>query len=217
MPPVLSFSIHMGRQSSKYLRLTVESMKRNPHVQFVLINVVVDVSPTTGPAVRAVRLSKYAPNFHVVIVSLDEFKRRCNSTLGINLPVTNETAHIKKYAYKMAEYKPTLPLLFPEQFSVRDTTGKGFPFWAYTDLDIIWGNISHFAQLFQGQYDVISTDSVRLMVWFTVFLDIFSIYQCFTSIISSLCRAWQRFIRMKIGREGKPEVYCPPVCVIDMN
>ena len=170
MPPVLSFSIHMGRQSSRYLRLTIESMKRNPHVQFVLINVVIDVSPTTGPAARAVRLSRYAPNFHVVIVSLEEFKQRCKRVLGISLPVTNETAHMKKYAYKMAEYKPTLPLMFPEQFSIRDSTGKGFSFWAYTDLDIIWGNISHFAQLFQGQYDVISTDSVRLMVLFARFL-----------------------------------------------
>lgn len=164
MPPVLSFSIHMGRMTSRYLRLTVESMKRNPQLQFVLINVVVDVSPSRGPAARAVRLSRFAPNFNVVIVSLDEFKQRCRKELGIELPVTNATAGVKKYAYKMAEFKPTLALLFPEQFTLRDMTGNGFQYWGYVDLDIIWGNISHFAEIFQGRFDVVSTDSVRLMV-----------------------------------------------------
>lgn len=162
MPSVLSYSIHMGRLTSKYMRLTVESMKLNPQVQFVLINIVVDA--LSASTQRPIRLTEFAPNFHVVIVSVDDFKQRCRSILGIDLPVTNSTAHVRKYAYKIAEFKPTLALLFPEQFQLRDKSGKGFSFWGYTDLDIVWGNISRFAYLFQGQYDVVSTDSVRLMV-----------------------------------------------------
>lgn len=171
MPRVLSYSVHMGRMSSRYLRLTVESMKRNPEVEFVLINIAVDTSPETGPTSRAIRFSRFAPNFNVVVVSVEEFKKRCKMKLNIDLPITDETAYVKRYAYKIAEFKPALALLFPEQFKLRDTSGKGFAFWGYTDLDLIWGNISHFAQQFQGQYACVSTNSVRLMGMATFYVN----------------------------------------------
>jgi hypothetical protein len=172
MPQVLSYSVHMGRMTSRYLRLTVESMKRNPNVHFVLINIVVDTSLETGQAVRAVKFSKFAPdNFHVVVVSVSEFKRRCKEKLNIDLPINDDNAYVKKYSYKIAEFKPALALLFPEQFNVRDKTGEGFAFWGYSDLDLIWGNISHFAHQFQGQYACISTNSVRLMGMATFYIN----------------------------------------------
>ena len=161
----------MGKMTSRYLRLTIESMKRNPDVEFVLINIVVDVSPDNGDAARAVRFSKFAPNFHVEIVSVSDFKKRCKDKLGIDLPITDDNAYVKRYAYKIAEYKPALPLLFPEQFERRDKTEKGFPFWGYSDMDLIWGNISHFAQQFQGQYACVSTNSVRLMGMATFYVN----------------------------------------------
>ena len=161
----------MGKLSTKYLRLTIESMKRNPQVQFVLINVAIDMSPESGTVARVVRLSKDVPNFHVVTVSVAEFTKRCKDALGLDLPITESNAYVKKYAYKIAEYKPALALLFPEQFELRDTTGKGFAFWGYTDMDLIWGNISHFAQYFQGQYACVSTNSVRLMGMATFYIN----------------------------------------------
>jgi hypothetical protein len=139
-------------------------MKYNQRVQFVLINVVIDTDPVAGHASRVVRIAKRAPNFKVLIVSVDEFKRRCKQYLNIEIPITKENAYVKKYSYKIAEFKPALALMFPEQFTEanRDPSDP-FKFWGYCDLDLIWGNFSQFAQAFQGQYAVISTNSVRLM------------------------------------------------------
>jgi hypothetical protein len=172
MPPVLSYSVHMGKMTSRYFRLTVESMKRNPDVQFVLINIVLDSAVEAGEASRAERFSKFAPdNFNVVIVSVSDFKRRCKEMLNLDLPINDDNAYVTKYSYKIAEYKPALPLLFPEQFALRDKTGKGFAYWGYSDMDLIWGNISYFAQQFQGQYACVSTNSVRLMGMATFYIN----------------------------------------------
>jgi hypothetical protein len=137
-------------------------MKLNPAVQFVLINVVVNESD----AARVLRIASVvgARNFHVEVISVDEFKRRCKAALGIELPIDDTNAYVGKYAYKLAEFKPALALLFPEQLSLRaSSSAEPFDFWGYCDMDVIWGNFSRFAYFFQGQYDVVSTNSVRLM------------------------------------------------------
>lgn len=162
LPRIISYSIHMGRMTQSYLRFTLHSIKLNSGVQFVLINVVVHDSDASR--VRRIASIVGASNFHVEVIPVQEFTRRCREVLGIELPINDGNAYVGKYAYKLAEFKPALALLFPEQMTLRAPSAtQPFDFWGYCDMDIIWGNFSRFAYFFQGQYDVVSTNSVRLM------------------------------------------------------
>jgi hypothetical protein len=89
----------------------------------------------------------------------------------------------------MTDYKPTLAWLFPELFAENLPTiitsfnrdfdvsfydNKRFQYWGYVDMDLVWGNFSRFAHLFQGDYAVITSGNERrwqqLMLQFTLWV-----------------------------------------------
>lgn len=148
LPDILHFSIFMEKEPGQckytHLPLLVESMRWNPKVQFVIINIA--DNPDIGFGAKMTSLSKQlgASNLKVVTESLTAFTERVLKRLNIMVPFT------KDWFYKLCDYKPALAYLYPEIVAE-----KPFKFWGYGDMDIIWGNFSRFATLFQGDYQFI--------------------------------------------------------------
>ena len=156
LPSIVLFSLYLGESEHlhySYLDLTVRSMAWNPSVDFVLLNVVSDAE-YEKPAPEVSALVPYeieAPsNFRVERVSYSRLQRLIAERLGVHVPVS------KEWSYKMAEYKPTYAHLFSELL-VHPSTGVEYQWWGYADLDVIWGNISHFAPLFHRGHPIINS------------------------------------------------------------
>jgi len=139
-PPTILFHIYMGHMKYPHLPLLLESMRWNPKVQFVLINVIEEGS-TDADDIKNLVIKMGVPNFHVEAVTFGGFSARIKDKLGIDVTFT------KDWYYKMCDYKPTLAHLFP------DIMAKGsYKYWGYGDLDVIWGNFTRFSHWFQGDY-----------------------------------------------------------------
>lgn len=156
LPSIVLFSLYLGQGQHlhySYLDLTLRSMAWNPTVDFVLLHVVSDAEyekPT--PSVSAlVPYEVEAPaNFRVERVSYSRLQRLISERLGVHVPVSYE------WSYKMAEYKPTYAHLFSELL-VQPSTGTEYQWFGYADLDVVWGNISHFAPLFHRGHPIINS------------------------------------------------------------
>lgn len=166
LPPIVTFSVYLGKVKWPHIRLTLESMRWNPTVRFNLINIIEDNDPEHGDASELLKkVAKFnVPNFKVKVVSFNAFSDRVREVLGLDINFNNS------WGYKVGtDYKPTLPLLFPELLnpprlntqhqSPQEKLSAGpYKYWAYTDIDLVWGNFSRFAHLFQGDYAVITSD-----------------------------------------------------------
>jgi hypothetical protein len=69
LPPIIFFSIYMGTVKYKFFELTLESMRWNPKVQFVLINVIDDNSDQAIETSKTVE-KMAVPNFKLHIISM---------------------------------------------------------------------------------------------------------------------------------------------------
>jgi hypothetical protein len=56
----------------------------------------------------------------------------------------------------MSEFKPTLAVLFSDLL-IDPKTNLEYKWWGYADLDLIWGQISSFSQLFHNQWPIVNT------------------------------------------------------------
>ena len=141
LPRMVIMSIFMGKLKYSYFALTLESMKWNPMVDFIVINIIEDNS---DEAVHILEMSKHVPNFQVVVLSMTQWRNRVKDRLSLEVPFD------KKWFYKLCEYKPTLAYLFPEIVNKTEPSGSLlYKYWGYGDLDVIWGNWSRFAHWFQ--------------------------------------------------------------------
>lgn len=87
-------------------------------------------------------------------MTLTEFFAHAEKKLGFNIGA--------KIAYKMCELKPLMAFLFPEFV-------KDFKYWAYGDIDIIYGNLPRFLKKpFAENADIISFREDWLSGAFTV-------------------------------------------------
>jgi hypothetical protein len=149
LPELVVFSIYMGKIKYEHMPLLLESMKFNPKVQFIVINIITE--PNDTDEIEAMKQRHGVENFLIVRQSIADFTQRVNERLGIRVPFAAD------WFYKMCDYKPTIAYLYPEY-----VVNKPYKFWGYADMDVVWGNISRFAYWFQGQYPfVISGKSVR--------------------------------------------------------
>jgi len=144
MPDIVLYSIHMGPIKYDYLELTLESMRSNPKVDFVLINILEDATQDGG--LREAVARRGVSNFYPVHQSIKEFTDRVKVVLDINVPFTLE------WYYKMCDYKPTVAVLYPE---LLHKAGRDYKYWGYADMDVLWGNFTRFSHLFQGEYPVV--------------------------------------------------------------
>ena len=131
----------------EFTQLTLESMRWNPQVHYVLIQIV----DKMAEADRIIQLANYTnvPNFFIKILTMEQWKRKVMERLGIDVPFD------KTWYYKLCDYKPVLAHLFPEYVnaSVINKPGvKLYKYWGYADMDVIWGKFKKFAHLFQGEF-----------------------------------------------------------------
>jgi hypothetical protein len=119
------------------------SARRNPDVQFVLYT---DLDVDTGGAA----------NVTLHRMTIPDFNRRASEKLGTLIEVQHHLA-------KMSDLKPAYGLIFEEDL-------KAFPFWAYSDFDVVWGDIRRFItdELLHA-HDIVSSRSDRLSGHFTLF------------------------------------------------
>jgi hypothetical protein len=69
LPKILHYSIYMGKLHYTYFPLTLESMRYNSNVTFVLLNIIEDGSDQALETKRAVDSSK-VPNFRLKVVTI---------------------------------------------------------------------------------------------------------------------------------------------------
>jgi hypothetical protein len=143
IPPIIGFSIYMGDLTTNYdyMDLTIESMRRNPKVDFILINIT--PMPGQDSGLKEINSRLKVPNFHHHVISLKQLHDRVLEKLNIDVNFT------KDWYDKMPDYKPLLGYLFSEFIR------PDHKYWGYIDMDVIWGNFNNYADWFQGDYSFI--------------------------------------------------------------
>ena len=153
LPNILLFSIHMGTIKYGFTQLTLESMKWNPQVHFVLIQIVDGMAEAN----LIVQLANYTnvPNFSIKILTMEEWRIKVLERLGIDVPWD------KSWFYKLCDYKPVLARMFPEYVNVSMISSKPeerfYKYWGYADMDVIWGSFQKYAHWFQGDFPFVLT------------------------------------------------------------
>ena len=120
----------------------LKSCSLNPDIEWLLYgNLIIDVT-------------KYK-NIKLVCATLDEFNILASRKLGF-------TVKIEK-PYKICDFKPAFGDIFSEYI-------RGYDFWGYCDIDLIFGKIKNFiTSSHLSQYDVITTESEYMSGHFTLF------------------------------------------------
>ncbi|WP_285269946.1 DUF6625 family protein [Kaistella rhinocerotis] len=76
---------------------------------------------------------QFPANFRVIYQSFDEFTFFFRSRLG-------EEVYLA-HPYKLCDYKPTYGKVFSSEI-------KGYQYWGYCDIDLVFGDIDHFLEKF---------------------------------------------------------------------
>lgn len=128
----------------KWLPFYFKSCQFNTSIDFLIFADEIDALQALG----------VPPNVRLVYLDLPEFCRQASQAFNITISF--------KRAYKLCDFKPAYGVLFQEYL-------KGYEFWGYTDLDVIYGDIRKFLGIEAlGQYDVITSRSEFLAGHFTL-------------------------------------------------
>lgn len=136
-------STFFGRAPA-WLPAFLQSCGANPSVQwFIYTDVEV---PGRLPA-----------NVEMTPMHLREFNARCSGALGTKIDVQST------FLKKLSDLKPAYGLVFADDL-------RPFDFWAYSELDVIWGDIrSWMTDDLLAEHDVISATKYKLCGHFTLF------------------------------------------------
>lgn len=104
-PSVVMFSIYTGDVVAKYdyFEMTLESMRNNPTVDFVLVNIVTQDSDVIQ--INEMKKSLNLPNFYVDFYTSKDLSKRVKLKLGIDVPFN------KTWGRKLCDYKVTYYIL----------------------------------------------------------------------------------------------------------
>jgi hypothetical protein len=138
MPGLVLFSIFMGEIHYPHVPFLLASMKWNPDIKFVVINIYNESKTSLSQWKQHVR-EHDVPNLYIEYLSHKQFSDVVKDRLNVDVPLTDE------WYYKLCDFKPTLAYLFPQH-----TNEALYKYWGYADLDVVWGNISRFSYLFQN-------------------------------------------------------------------
>lgn len=143
-PPMVFFGAYMGDivNDYDYLELTIESMRWNPQIDFILLNIV--DNEQDSKQLLEIKNKLNVRNFFLKLITTEEFKDRVKLKLNIDVPFNYTSKNI--WGRKLADYKPVFGYLFSEFISEKHE------FWAYIDYDVIWGNFNAYADWFNGDY-----------------------------------------------------------------
>jgi hypothetical protein len=125
-------------------------------------------------------------NILFIYKTLEEINNLATEKLGFKTSID--------YAYKLCDFKPAYATIFSEYI-------QGYDFWAYGDIDVIFGDIRTFiTDDLLSEYDVISTRGKYLPGYFSLFRN--------TSLINSL---YQQSKDFKLIFQGQKH-YCFDEC-----
>lgn len=99
-----------------YVDLWLKSCKDNPTIDWIIFT---DQEPISAP-IKNVRFEK---------ISLHEMRDRISRKMGFQV--------VLERPYKLCDYKPVYGVVFEEYL-------RGYDFWGYCDLDMIFGDIRNF-------------------------------------------------------------------------
>ena len=124
-----------------YFNYFLHSCKNNPTVRFCIIT---DNN----------RIFNKPKNVSLITITKEQFKNLATKKLGFSAALIQ--------GYKICDFRPSLEFLFPELI-------KGFDFWGYGDIDIIYGDLRKFlTDELLDNYDVFSFRPEYLTGSFTV-------------------------------------------------
>lgn len=111
-----------------WIDLWLKSCSYNPNIDFFIIT--------------NKQLMNTPENVVNVYMEFDEIRSRASDVLGMEIKLGNP--------YKLCDYKPIYGLIFQDVL-------KGYDYWGHCDLDVIWGNLMHFFNLYHlEQYEKFS-------------------------------------------------------------
>jgi hypothetical protein len=145
-PSIAIVSTHFGRAPA-WLPAFMLSCRENPDISWLIYT---DIH-VDGPV---------PPNVHVKPMQLAEFNRRCSDTLGVRVNVQST------FLKKLSDLKPAYGLVFADDL-------RSFDFWAYSELDVIWGDIRYFmTDGLLADHDLLSASHYKLCGHFTLWRNI---------------------------------------------
>ena len=122
---IMIFSVYFGKLPN-YFELWIKSCEKNTNIQF---RVITDDR-------RGYLLPSNVSIEYMTFESFRDKVQKCfDFEISLNVP------------YKLCDFKPAYGYIFEEYL-------KGYDYWGYADLDMIFGDITRF--LPNGQYDKIS-------------------------------------------------------------
>lgn len=129
MTRIALINCYFGKSWPSYFNHFLFSCKYNPDVDFLIF------TNLEAPFQIA--------NVHFIKISnLTEFSKIASEKLNLSIHILD--------GYKLCDFKPTYGLIFQDYL-------KGYDFWGYCDIDIVFGNIRYFiTEKMLKKYDVIS-------------------------------------------------------------
>lgn len=150
LPNISFLSIYLGILNFSHLPLLFESMRSNsPQMQFTIINILDSSELYSTTALDKHIRDMSITNIKIHSISSEKFSEIVRNRLNISINFT------KEWHYKLCDFKPTLAYLFPDFVQEQQ-----FKYWGYGDLDLIWGNVSRFAYMFQEKQPIFETGNV---------------------------------------------------------
>lgn len=151
-PPLVLYGAYMGdiTLDYDYVELTIESMRWNPQVDFILLNIVKHESE--AKRIRGIKDRLHIRNLYIKVLSVEDFVERVNLRFGIDIPM-NYTA---KWGRKLADFKPVFGYLYPE--FIREE----HQYWGFIDYDVIWGNFNAYADWFVSKPPAIFSRTLHI-------------------------------------------------------
>ena len=118
-----------------WMELFLASCSTNPTVQWLLFG-------------DCGKPEKIPSNVTYQYISFNEYTKKVSDALGVNFSPEN--------SYKLCDIKPMLGFIHEEDI-------KGFDFWAFGDLDLVYGDLREvYTERLLSKYDLISNHETRV-------------------------------------------------------
>ena len=155
-PRIAIVAIHFGPVPI-WLPAFMQSCGENPDVRWLIYTDIEVGGPVPG-------------NVEIKRTQLHEFNARCSETLGVKIDVQ------PTFLKKLSDLKPAYGLVFADDL-------RPFDFWAYSELDIIWGDIRYFmTDGLLAEHDIVSACHYKMCGHFTLFRNTESVNRAFEVI-----------------------------------
>jgi len=155
--PSIAIVVTFFGQPPLWMPAFLLSCRANPDVHWILYT---DIEPPRA----------FPPNVVFKRMDVPEFDRHASAVLGARIQIP------PRRMKKLSDLKPTYGLLFADEL-------RSFDFWAYSELDVVWGNIRQFmTDDLLSCHDIVSARHYKIAGHFTLFRNTPAINRAFEMI-----------------------------------